>query len=118
MYGLTTKLALTLCVTALLALGVSACSQQKSAAPAPAPQASVATTATTTPEAVKPPVECSAAANAANCADILHHLGKDAAAAFGTPGHEPSYTDPDTAKLPPCKNGTPACEVWERMWPQ
>jgi len=116
MYGLTTKLALTLCVTALLALGVSACSQQKSAAPAP--QASVATTATTTPEAVKPPVECSAAANAANCADILHHLGKDAAAAFGTPGHEPSYTDPDTAKLPPCKNGTPACEVWERMWPQ
>jgi hypothetical protein len=35
-----------------------------------------------------------------------------------TPGHEPAYTDPDASRLPACKNGAPACEAWERMWPQ
>lgn len=116
MKSLTRNFAASLSIAVLLAIGIGACGRQKSATPA-------ASTAVTTPggalpEATKPPVECSAASNAADCADILNHMGKDPAAAYGTPGHEPSYTDPDTARLPPCKNGTPKCEVWERMWPQ
>ena len=113
---LTRKHAASLCITVLLAFGFGACGQQKSASPA-AP-ASAPTAGGPLPEPIKPPLECSAASNAADCADILNHMGKDPAAAFGRPGHEPSYADPDAARLPPCKNGTSTCEVWERMWPQ
>jgi hypothetical protein len=99
-----------------IVFAVGACSQQEPAAPEAPAAARVPGSAM--PESTKPPLECSAATNAADCADILNHMGKDPAAAYGTPGHEPAYTDPDASKLPACKNGEPVCEAWERMWPQ
>jgi hypothetical protein len=63
---------------------------------------------------VKPSPECASAKTATECADILKRVGKNPFDAFDLP--DSVYAAQNKTPLPPCRNGAPSCNPWERDW--